>query len=476
MPLLPLARPSSCSRFRPPPETLLGSYDASLAGTQAHIAAEFNRRLVDLCTETSMPLLDISGLAQRIGTERWHDPIAWHVAQQPFSHSLLPVYAEALARLLGAIRGKSRKVLVLDLDNTCWSGVIGDDGMDGINLAAGDPVGEAHLALQAYALALRECGIVLAVSSKNDDAIARRVFREHPDMLLREEDVAVFQANWIDKPANLVEIANSLNLGLESLVFVDDNPAERELVRQSLPQVAVPELPDSPAFYVRTLAAASYFEAVTLSSEDRSRARFYAENAKRAAVQASAGGIDDYLRSIEMKISFAPFDERGRARITQLINKSNQFNLTTRRYSEAEIAALGIETGVTTLQVRLKDKFGDNGMISTVICRDRGTEREIDTWLMSCRVLGRKVEEAVLAELVRRAREQGISRLVGIYRPSGRNGIVADHYERLGFKPDRVARDGERWLLDIDENAGPDFPDVFSEILYESPMEAEVTK
>jgi FkbH-like protein len=456
------------------PETLLGSYDARLPGAEAHVIAEFNRRLADLCSETAMPLLDISALAQRVGTERWHDPVAWYIAQQPFSHSLIPAYAEAVARLLGAVRGKSRKALVLDLDNTCWSGVIGDDGMEGINLSPGDPVGDAHLALQSYALALRDCGILLAICSKNTDAVARRVFREHPDMLLREEHIAKFQANWTDKPANLLEIAEALNLGVESLVFVDDNPAERELVRQKLPQVAVPELPGSPALYVRTLAAASYFEAVSLSSEDRSRARFYVDNAKRVAVEASAGGIDDYLRSIEMTINFAPFDERGRARITQLINKSNQFNLTTRRYTEAEVALLGQDPAVTTLQVRLKDKFGDNGMISTVICRDRGSEREIDTWLMSCRVLGRRVEEAVLVELIRRARENGIARLIGIYRPTERNGIVAGHYEKLGFTPDPTDRD--RWVLEINQTSGLDFPDVFSEILYGSSVQAEVAK
>ena len=459
------------------PETLLGSYDALLPGAETHVVAAFNAALAEHCAESSMTLFDVAGLASRIGTDRWHDPTAWNLAQQPFAHELIPAYAEGLARLLAAIRGKSRKALVLDLDNTCWSGVIGDDGIEGINLAPGDPVGEAHLALQAYALRLRECGVVLAVSSKNTDSIARQVFREHPDMLLREEHIAVFQANWTDKVSNLAEIAKALNLGLDSLVFVDDNPAERELVRQQLPQVAVPELPDSPALYVRTLAAAGYFEAVGLSDEDRARARFYADNAKRVAVQAAAGGIDDYLRSLDMVISFAPFDERGRARITQLINKSNQFNLTTRRYSEAEVAALSTDPSVTTMQVRLMDKFGDNGMISTVICRDRGSEREIDTWLMSCRVLGRRVEEAVLAALVRGARARGIARLIGVYRPTGRNGIVADHYQKLGFVPSSPVRPDEaRWALDLADMCDLDFPDVFSEILYDAAESVEVVE
>lgn len=450
------------------PETVLGSFDVLLAGSEAHTVAAFNRELAIRCAASPMQLFDVAGLASRIGLDRWHDPVSWNVAQQAFSHAFIPAYAEGLTRLLAAIRGKSRKALVLDLDNTIWSGVVGDDGMDGINLSPGDPVGEAHLALQAYALALRECGIVLAVSSKNTDEIARQVFQEHPDMLLREEHLAVFQANWTDKASNLRAVAEALNIGLDSLVFVDDNPAERELVRQVLPEVAVPELPDSPAFYVRTLAAAGYFEATSFSEEDRSRARFYADNAKRVAIRAAAVSVDDYLRSLDMTIRFAPFDELGRARIAQLVNKSNQFNLTTRRYTEAEVAAISEDSSAITLQVRLKDMFGDNGMISTVICRQSGNEIEIDTWVMSCRVLGRRVEEAVLAELVQQAKARGATKLVGVYRLTERNGIVAKHYEKLGFAPGQATEDVQRWELDLGDTAHVLFPDVFSEILYDN--------
>lgn len=454
------------------PETLLGSYDALLAGSETQAVAAFNTGLAERAS-SGMLLLDVAGLAARTGLDRWHDPAAWNVAKQPFAHSLIPAYAEHLARLLGALKGKSRKVLVLDLDNTVWSGVIGDDGLDGINIAQGDPVGEAHLALQAFALSLRDRGVVLAVSSKNTDEIARQVFREHPDMLLREEHIAVFQANWTDKASNLGGIAEALNLGLDSLVFVDDNPAERELIRQRLPQVAVPELPDSSAFYVRTVAAAGYFEAAGFSDEDRARSKFYEQNAKRVAVQAAAGGIDDYLASLAMTIRFAPFDERGRARIAQLINKSNQFNLTTRRYTEGEVAALGDDPAVVALQIRLEDVFGDNGMISTVIARVRGEEAEIDTWLMSCRVLGRRVEEAALAELARLLRARGVTRLIGIFRPSERNGIVVDHYRKLGFTLDSTDAAGEaRWELDI-ASADFDFPDIFAHVLREDTYSQE---
>lgn len=448
----------------PPAETLLGGYDASLPGSLAAQIAELNRGLVQRCRQTSSPLLDVAAMASRVGLTNWHDPIAWNLAKQPVAHNLIPYFADSLCRLIAAMRGKSRKALVLDLDNTLWAGVIGDDGMTGINIAQGDATGEAHLALQRYALALRECGVVLAVSSKNTDVIARQVFREHPDMLLREEHIAVFQANWNDKASNIEAIAQTLNIGLDALVFVDDNPAERALVRQRLPQVAVPELPEDPAFYVRTIAAAGYFEAVGFADEDRKRAQFYNDNAKRVELQSSIGSIDDYLRSLNMHISFSAFDAGGRARIAQLINKSNQFNLTTRRYTEAEIDMLIGDEDAFTMQIRLEDVFGDNGMISTIICCEVGDDWEIDTWLMSCRVLGRKVEEAALQQLIHFGKMRGIKRLLGLYRPTERNIIVAEHYARLGFTATGIRDDAELWILSLDETPIDNTSDIFAAI------------
>lgn len=448
----------------PPAETLLGGFDALLAGSEAAQITAFNRGLAERARKSAMPLFDVAAMAQRVGLTNWHDPVAWNMAKQPLAHALIPYHADNLCRLIAAMRGKSRKALVLDLDNTLWAGVIGDDGITGINIAQGDATGEAHLALQAYALRLREHGVVLAVSSKNTDEIARQVFREHPDMLIREEHIAVFQANWNDKASNLEAIAEALNIGLEAVVFVDDNPAERALVRQRLPMVAVPELPEDPAYYVRTIAAAGYFEAVGFGDEDRKRAQFYSDNAKRVALAANIGGIDDYLRSLQMKIDFRPFDEPGRARIAQLINKSNQFNLTTRRYTEAEIDALIADDSVFTMQIRLEDSFGDNGMISTIIVRPQGNDWEIDTWLMSCRVLGRRVEEAALAQLVHHGRQRGIERLVGVYRPTERNGIVKDHYAKLGFAAAGVHDDAELWVLPLDGAHIDNTTDIFAAI------------
>ena len=387
--------------------------------------------------------------AETVGLSTWHSPSLWNIAKLGFDTRRLPLYADHVARLIAALRGRSRKCLILDLDNTVWGGVIGDDGLEGIRIAQGDATGEAYLSVQQMALALRRRGIVLAVSSKNTDEVARIPFREHPEMLLNEEHFAVFQANWDDKASNIRAIAEELSLGLDAMVLLDDNPVERDLVRQLLPQVAVPELPEDPALYARTLTAAGYFESIIFSEEDRTRAEMYQSNARRVALRNQAHNVDAYLDLLDMEIVFAPFDRIGRAQISQLINKSNQFNLTTRRYSEADVAAAEHDPNIFTLQVRLIDKFGDNGMICVVICRPSDTSAwTIDTWLMSCRVLGRKVEQMVLREILTRARKSGIRTVVGTYRQSEKNALVRDHYKKLGFTKVEEQPDGTTvWMI-----------------------------
>ena len=435
-----------------PVETSFGSLDLALPGTLRHLIDGFNRRLTQRLGGSQDLLLDVAGLAESIGLAEWHDPTLWNIGKIPFANRFLPIYADFVCRLIAALRGKSRRCLVLDLDNTLWGGAIGDDGLPGIVLGRGDATGEAFLNVQRTALELRERGVVLAVCSKNDDETAREPFRNHPEMLLREHHIAVFQANWNDKATNIRAIAEALSLGPESMVLLDDSPVERGLVREFLPEVAVPELPEDPALYARTMLAAGYFEAVTFSAEDRRRADSYQENALRIALKEGAAGIDDYLRSLGMTIHFCPFDLLGRARIAQLINKSNQFNLTTRRYSEAQIARLETDPAFFTLQARLADSFGDNGMISAVICVRNQQDWQIDTWLMSCRVLGRMVEHAVLDEIVRNASVQGIRKLIGTYLPTPRNKLVEEHYGRLGFDLLERADDGAtRWELAVDK-------------------------
>ncbi|WYD82007.1 MAG: HAD-IIIC family phosphatase [Candidatus Electrothrix gigas] len=433
-----------------PVESLTGSFELVLPGTTRSLLDAINTGLAQSVHNSPDVLVDIAGLAETVGLGAWHDPVYWYMAKLPFSNRYLPLYADHLCRCIVAARGKSRRCLILDLDNTVWGGIIGDDGLEGIVIGQGDPVGEAHFDVQQTALALRERGIVLAVSSKNYEEIARIPFQQHPDMLLKEDHIAVFQANWDDKASNISVIANTLSLGLDSMVLLDDNPAERDLVRQMLPQVAVPELPDNPALYTRYLLAGGYFESIVFSAEDRKRAQFYQENAKRVALQEKVGDLDTYLESLEMEITFQPFNDTGCSRVTQLINRSNQYNLTTRRYTEEEVKAFQDLSDGLTLQVRLTDIFGDNGIICVVICRPIDQDWEIDTWLISCRVLGRKVEHAVLQEIVFQARKQGIRRLIGIYRPSGRNKLVADHYEKLGFTAYGCEEDGvSSWQLEV---------------------------
>jgi FkbH-like protein len=443
-----------------PVESLFGSLDRALPGTLRAMIDGVNREMAEFVAGSGDVLFDVASLAETVGLADWHDPQIWNMAKVPFSDQLIPLYADHVARTVAAMRGKSRKALVLDLDNTVWGGVIGDDGLDGIKVAQGDAVGEAHLAIQRLALDLRQRGIVLAVSSKNTDEVAREPFQKHPEMLLKLEHIAVFQANWNDKATNIQAIAEELSLGADAMVFLDDNPVERGLVRKLLPQVAVPELPDEPAYYARTLVAGGYFEAVAFANEDLKRADFYQDNARRTNLQKTVGGVDAYLASLDMTITFQPFDATGRARIVQLINKSNQYNLTTRRYTDPEVTEAESDPTVFTLQVRLADIFGDNGMISVAICRPGQTgEWEIDTWLMSCRVLGRKVENMVLRETLKHAREAGIHKLIGTYLPTERNKLVVDHYAKLGFT--RVAEEESgltRWELvvgDADPEIAP---------------------
>jgi FkbH-like protein len=371
---------------------------------------------------------------------------------------MIPLYADNIMRIIAAQMGRSRRVLVLDLDNTMWGGIVGDDGIERLVLGSGSPLGEAHAALQRMALSLKQRGIILCVSSKNDETIALDAFRNHPEMILKEDDIVAFRVNWEDKAANIKAIADAIDLGLDSFVFLDDNPAERKRVRDALPSVAVPELPEDPSDWLMVIQAAGYFEQTSFSREDQLRAGFYKANALRAAQMERIGNHDDYLRSLGMRLSIAPFDGPGCKRIAQLISKSNQFNLTTRRYSDAEITALQSDPDAITVQARLEDIFGDNGMISTVICRRDGQRCDVDSWIMSCRVLGHRVEEAILGHLVAQVRLLGLTEIIGRYIPTARNELVRDHYSRLGFAQ-IAAENGETvWRLAVDSYCDKDLP------------------
>jgi len=332
--------------------------------------------------------------------------------------------------------------------------VIGDDGLEGIVLGEGSAVGEAHLALQHYAKQLKERGVLLAVCSKNDAGIAEAAFREHPEMVLRRSDIAAFVANWDDKVENLKLIATRLNIGVDSLVFVDDNPVERARVRQSLPMIAVPELPADAALYVRCLADAGYFEAIAFTPEDRHRAEQYAANAERAALLGSAQSVDEFLRGLKMSVLFGPFAAVDHARIVQLINKTNQFNTTTRRYTSEEIANLINLPSALALQFRLLDRIGDNGLVSAMILRPTSDDEgvlEIENWVMSCRVFGRRLEFEAMSIAVEAARQRGVKAFIAEYIATPKNHVISALYPSLGFAA--VEGSATRWFLNLADYA-----------------------
>lgn len=379
-------------------------------------------------------VFDLDHVAALWGTARWVDPRLWHHSKHAFTPQASGLVASHAARVIAALLGLARKVLVLDLDNTLWGGVVGDDGVSGLVLGQGAE-GEAFVAFQRHVKALRSRGIVLAVCSKNDDEVARAPFREHPDMVLRLEDFAVFRANWDDKVTNLREIAAALALGPEALAFVDDNPAERELVRRHLPAVEVVDLPEDPAYFVEALARSGLFEATAFTDEDRVRADLYADNARREEARLEATDLAGFLASLEMRAHVGEADELSLPRIAQLINKSNQFHLTGLRLAEPELRALAARDDHRVLHFRLADRFGDNGLVSAVLLRRAEAELHVEAWVMSCRVLQRTLEAFVAREIVRVARLWDCAAVVGRYVASARNGMVAEHYARLGFAP-----------------------------------------
>jgi FkbH-like protein len=436
-------------------EPLFGGYDRMVPAAPGAVVARLNDRLTRAAAEEGTLLLDIARASQRDGIDAWFDVGRWLQGKLEIAPQAAPSYGDLAARILAALRGLSKKCLVLDLDNTLWGGVIGDDGLDGIVLGEGSAAGEAHLALQHYAKQLKERGIIVAVCSKNDAKIAEAAFRDHPEMALRRSDFAAFVANWDDKAQNLKAIAAQLNIGVDALVFVDDNPIERARVRQSLPMVAVPEMPDDPAHYVRCLADAGYFEAIAFTADDRSRAEQYAANAEREALLGSAESMDEFLRGLKMTAVYGRFTAVDHARIVQLINKTNQFNTTTRRYASEQVSQIMDDPGSVTLQFRLIDRVGDNGLVSTMILRptaDDDDVLEIENWVMSCRVFGRELEFEAMNIAVEAAKERGVSAFVADYIPTPKNDVISKLYPNLGFtEVDRCApaNGTTRWRLEL---------------------------
>lgn len=441
------------NNFEMPPYAVLGNLDATSAGGLSRFLMLLNVAFAqEIAKRPRVLIQDVHGISARFGIRKWFD---WN---RYFNYKLLLTaeasleLARSLNSLVKALYGRSRKLLVLDLDNTLWGGVIGDDGVEQIQIGRETPVGEAYTAFQEYCLALRNRGVLLAVCSKNDEQIARSGF-DHPSTLLKLEHISSFKANWDPKHENIRAIAKELNLGIDSFVFFDDNPAERALVSGQLPAVAVPETGDDVTAYAAAIEQGRYFEPISISKEDLERAALYTGNAQRASLEAAFSSYEDYLDSLKMSAEIGPFKPVYLERIAQLTNKTNQFNLTTRRYTVGEIQSIAGNPGYLGLYGRLTDRLGDSGLVSVILGRRDQNSIHMDLWLMSCRVLKRGMEAAMLDAVVERAIANGDVTIYGYYFPTKKNIMVADFYPSLGFLPypsqPNLPEGATVWMLDL---------------------------
>lgn len=427
------------------------------AHTLSTISSLFNVHIGRLSRKHPNVLVhDTAALAARIGFQNWFDPRLWYLARCRLSQEAMKALAQSTASLLRAWKGQIRKCVVLDLDNTLWGGVVGEDGMEGIALGE-EGIGLAFAEFQDELLNLTRKGIVLAICSKNNEEDALAVIRHHPSMRLKEDHFASLRINWRDKAANMRELASELNLGLESFVFIDDNPAERTLVRSELPEVLVPEWPRDPAFYKAALLdlATVHLMKVSITAEDSARTLMYrAEGERRTLLESSGGNLEDYYRSLKMTARVGLADSFTIPRIAQLTQKTNQFNLTTRRYSEADIRGLSEAPESLVLCLGLSDRFSDNGIVGVMILR-RTSPRDwyIDTLLLSCRVIGRTVENAFVGFAARMLFERSADYLIGEYHRTRKNAVAANLYRDLGFQPMGEQAGITQWKLSLRERS-----------------------
>src|SRR5579883_170720 len=439
-----------------PAQPARGILDCQEPGGQAEAIREINAGLCRLAAESAgVHILDYDGLAANCGRARWRDEQRWATVKLPLRPEGMLALAAEWVRYLCPIAGRSAKVLAVDLDGTLWGGVAGEDGPDGIRADREYP-GIAWWNVQRALLDVKGRGILLAVCSKNNREDAAAVFRGHPEMPVRLEDFAAERINWADKPSNLREIAAELNVGIESIAFLDDNPAERERVRRELPEVTVIDLPDDPMGFAPALRACPELERLAVLEEDAGRSRYYAEQRQRAAALSGAASVEDYYRSLRQQVEIAPVTPATLARAAQLTQKTNQFNVTTRRYSEQALAAMAETPGWDVYTVRVKDRFGDNGLVGVMITRPwpGGADAEaggceIDTFLLSCRVISRTVESAMLAFLVEECRARGLAKLSGWFLPTAKNAPAADIYRKHGFEIAGTSGAGTHWTLDL---------------------------
>jgi len=414
---------------------------------------EFNKSTNDI---KNLYLNDINYLSSYIGLKNWFDKSLWYQAKYALSMDAIPELAFNLSKIINSIFGKTKKCLVLDLDNTCWGGVIGDDGLDGIHIGTETAIAEAYTAFQNYAKEFKQRGITLAVCSKNDFKNAKEGF-SHPDTVLKFDDFTSFKANWNPKHQNIQDIAKEINIGIDSLVFIDDNPVERDIVSSSVPSVSVPDIGDDVIHFIDHIDRNGYFEPISLLADDINRNKYYEDNKKRTQEEATFQSYDDFLISLEMTAEIKSFSSVYLDRITQLINKTNQFNLTTKRYTAGQIVSIANDDSYIKMYGKLTDKYGDNGLIAIIIGRVQNSCCYIDLWLMSCRVLKRGMEFAMFDELIKHCRKRNIVEIVGYYYKTAKNNMVSDLYDKFDFELTEESAGNTVWKLNLDKYKAKEF-------------------
>ena len=440
-----------CLNYPEIEDTVFGSYATKVTTSLTYQVRKVNMGLMDLSQQyPNLFICDIAGLQNKLGRDYMFAPNVYVSTEMVLSIDALPYVASRVMDIICAIKGQFKKCLILDLDNTVWGGVIGDDGLEGIQLGHGLGIGKAFTEFQMWVKKLKQRGIIICVASKNNEETAKEPFEKHPDMVLRLNDIAVFQANWETKVDNIRTIQRILNIGFDSMVFLDDNPFERNIVRENIPGITVPELPEDPGEYLEFLYGQNLFETASYSQADKDRTKQYQVEAKRVSLSKTFTNEADFLKSLNMVSVVSGFTTFNTPRVAQLSQRSNQFNLRTIRYTEADIEAMAADQNVIDLSFTLEDKFGDNGLIAVIIMKRQDAETLfVDTWFMSCRVLKRGMENFTLNTMVEGAKEAGYKRIIGEYLPTPKNKMVEQHYPRLGFNPLENASSAQ-YVLEVD--------------------------
>lgn len=417
-------------------DTVFGSYANKVDSSFTFQVRKLNYELMKLSQQyPNLFICDIAELQNKFGRDRMFAPNTYTSTEMVFRMDVLPYVASRVMDIVCAIKGQFKKCLILDLDNTLWGGVIGDDGLEGIQLGHGLGIGKMFTEFQMWIKKLKQRGIIICVASKNNEETAKEPFEKHPDMVLKLDDIAVFQANWETKVDNIRTIQQILNIGFDSMVFLDDNPFERNMVQENIPGIMVPELPEFPEDYLEYLYSLNLFETASYSNLDKDRTKQYQVEAQRVSLSKTFTNEADFLKSLNMVSTVSGFTKFNIPRVAQLSQRSNQFNLRTVRYTDADIEALANDPDVIDLSFTLEDKFGDNGLIAVVIMKPLDKETLfVDTWFMSCRVLKRGMEYFSLNMMVEVAKAEGYKKIIGEYLPTAKNGMVADHYTNLGFE------------------------------------------